>query len=244
MLSFAYGIIVSIYNVNKMKIIGNGFFLMMQLVLIGFLSLSFITESDLTIKLLIVLSIIFSSINIYCLYSKSTFINKYKSKIMYGSILLIMVPITFCLVLVVNNTKDIENEILELVRYLSGSLLLGCTLTAMLLGHWYLVQPGLNRSPIKVLCKLCIYIQIFVCLGWLLKPSMLQVFSGTIDDGWNGMLANMWLGASLTSIVILFMARKALTERSYSAVMATTGLLYLVILLVAGIELIPRSIFS
>jgi len=48
----------------------------------------------------------------------------------------------------------------------------------------------------------------------------------------------------LTSIVILFMARKALTERSYSAVMATTGLLYLVILLVAGIELIPRSIFS
>ena len=42
---------------------------------------------------------------------------------------------------------------LSLARLVVGALFLGAVTDAMLLGHWYLVQPGLGRDPIKELVK-------------------------------------------------------------------------------------------
>ena len=42
---------------------------------------------------------------------------------------------------------------LALFRMFVGALFLGAVTDAMLLGHWYLVQPGLARDPIKELVK-------------------------------------------------------------------------------------------
>ena len=41
----------------------------------------------------------------------------------------------------------------RLARLVVGALFLGAVTDAMLLGHWYLVQPGLGRDPIKELVK-------------------------------------------------------------------------------------------
>ena len=43
------------------------------------------------------------------------------------------------------------DDALNLLRLLVGAFFLGAVSDAMLLGHWYLVQPGLGREPIREL---------------------------------------------------------------------------------------------
>ena len=43
---------------------------------------------------------------------------------------------------------------LSLARVGVGALFLGAVTDAMLLGHWYLVQPGLRRDPIKEVVRI------------------------------------------------------------------------------------------
>ena len=45
------------------------------------------------------------------------------------------------------------DEWLAAARLVVGAAFLGCVTDAMLLGHWYLVQPGLPREPIKELVR-------------------------------------------------------------------------------------------
>ncbi len=47
---------------------------------------------------------------------------------------------------------------LAALRLLSGAVFLGAVTDAMLLGHWYLVQPGLSRAPLEELVTLCLYV--------------------------------------------------------------------------------------
>jgi CHASE2 domain-containing sensor protein len=76
----------------------------------------------------------------------------------------------------------------------------------------------------------------------LLPTGMISVLNGTIDDGWNGVLGWFWLAcASLTGVLAWF-TRAALRERSYSAVMAATGLSYLAILMGFGTDLVARAL--
>ncbi len=149
-----------------------------------------------------------------------------------------------CLYLVVDESSQVTNIFFETFRALSGALVLGGVTTAMLLGHWYLVQPGLSRRPIEELTNYAIVFVVFNIIFWLIPPSMLDVFTGEVSDGWGGTLGYMWIGAAITSIVLLIASRQALKETSYTAVMATTGLLYLAVLMSSGVELIPRTIFA
>ena len=48
----------------------------------------------------------------------------------------------------------------------------------------------------------------------------------------------------MTTIVLAVVTRKALEERSYSAVMAATGLLYLAILTASGTDLVARAVLA
>ena len=43
------------------------------------------------------------------------------------------------------------NDLVALIRTLAGAAFLGSVTDAMLLGHWYLVQPGLGRAPLHEL---------------------------------------------------------------------------------------------
>ncbi len=133
---------------------------------------------------------------------------------------------------------------LALVRILAGAAFLGAVTDAMLLGHWYLVQPGLGREPLLELNRWLAWTWP-VEVGALLWPTgMMSVLSGSIDDGWNGTLGWFWVACAVTTLVLTVVTRKALDEKSYSAVMAATGLLYLAILMAFGTDLVARAVLA
>lgn len=134
--------------------------------------------------------------------------------------------------------------LLSVARALIGALFLGAVSDAMLLGHWYLVQPGLARGPILELVKWTGMLWLPETIVMLWPTGMLSVWDGTIDDGYNGLLGWYWGASAITTIGLVFVTRAALKERAYSAVMAATGLMYLAILSGFGQDLVARVLLA
>ncbi len=131
-----------------------------------------------------------------------------------------------------------------LARTLVGAAFIGAISDAMLLGHWYLTQPGLPRVLLNEMVSAVKWLWPAEVLVMLLPTGMIAVLTGSVDDGWGGMLGWMWLMCALTTIVLVFVTQAALRERAYSAVMAATGLLYLAILTGFGMDIVPRAILA
>ena len=133
---------------------------------------------------------------------------------------------------------------LSVARTLVGAAFLGAVSNSMLLGHWYLVQPGLSREPIFTLVN-------WTGLLWLpelvllcIPTGMFSVLNGTIDDNYNGLLGWFWVACVLATICLVIVTRMALKEKEYSAVMAATGLMYLAILTAFGMDLVARILLD
>jgi hypothetical protein len=133
---------------------------------------------------------------------------------------------------------------LAVLRTLVGAAFLGAVTDAMLLGHWYLVQPGLSRGPLNELVTWTMVICPAEITAMLLPTGMVSVWTGRINDGWGGTLGWFWAACAVTTFVLCFVTRKALEERSYSAVMAATGLLYLALLTAFGTDLVARAVLA
>jgi len=133
---------------------------------------------------------------------------------------------------------------LSAFRLVSGALFFGALTDAMLLGHWYLVQPGLKRDPLRQMVVLAAVVWPFEIAAYLWPVGMAQVLDGTVDDGFDGLLGWTWLVCAVTTIALLAVTWLALRERYYSAVMAATGLLYLAILTGFGTDLIARAVLN
>jgi hypothetical protein len=133
---------------------------------------------------------------------------------------------------------------LAAARLLVGAAFLGSVTDAMLLGHWYLVQPGLRRDALKQLVLFTAAVWPLEILVFLWPTGMVQVINGTIDDGYNGLLGWIWIACAVTTIVLVGLTWAALRERYYSAVMAATGLLYLAILTAFGTDLLARAVLK
>ena len=136
------------------------------------------------------------------------------------------------------------NSAVSLLRTLAGAAFLGALTDAMLLGHWYLVQPGLPRRLLNEIVTAVAWVWPIEVIALLLPTGMLSVLSGSVDDGWGGMLGWIWVACAVTTIALVFVTRAALREREYSAVMAATGLLYLAILTGFGTDLIARAVLD
>ncbi|MFM8601467.1 MAG: hypothetical protein ACKORY_11845 [Actinomycetota bacterium] len=132
----------------------------------------------------------------------------------------------------------------SLLRVVIGTFFLGAVSDAMLLGHWYLVQPGLPRRILNELVVTVRWLLPFQVVAMLLPTGMLSVFAGSVDDGWGGMLGWFWLACAVTTAVLIEVTIRALKERSYSAVMAATGLMYLAILTAFGTDLVARAVLA
>jgi hypothetical protein len=136
------------------------------------------------------------------------------------------------------------DAVVAVLRTLVGAAFLGSVTDAMLLGHWYLVQPGLPRGLLNEQVTALGWIWPFEVLVLLLPTGMLSVWSGAVDDGWNGTLGWFWGACAVTTIVLVLVTRAALKEHQYSAVMAATGLLYLAILTAFGTDLVARAVLA
>jgi hypothetical protein len=156
----------------------------------------------------------------------------------------LVAPVLGMVGLVAAGTAAGGSDLLAVARTLVGAAFLGSVSDAMLLGHWYLVQPGLGRAPLLELVR-------WTGLVWpaevalLLVPTgMVSVLDGSIDDGYDGLLGWFWVACAVTTIGLVFVTRAALRERAYSAVMAATGLLYLAILTAFGTDLVARAVLA
>tara|TARA_B100000073_G_scaffold51653_3_gene38079 strand:+ start:843 stop:1691 length:849 start_codon:yes stop_codon:yes gene_type:complete len=156
----------------------------------------------------------------------------------------LVAPLFGLVALVIAGIDAGEPQALAVARTLIGAMFLGAITDAMLLGHWYLVQPGLARGPLNELVRWTGYVWPFELAALLWPTGMVSVLNGTIDDGYNGMLGWFWVACAISTIILVFVTRAALKERQYSAVMAATGLLYLAILTAFGMDLVARAILA
>ena len=132
----------------------------------------------------------------------------------------------------------------SVVRILVGTAFLGAVSDAMLLGHWYLVQPGMPRKLLNELTTAVLWAWPLEVVVLLLPTGMVSVLNGTIDDGWDGVLGWFWLASAVVTGVLAFTTRAALREKSYSAVMAATGLMYLAILTAFCTDIVARALLA
>ncbi len=129
---------------------------------------------------------------------------------------------------------------LSIARVLVGALFFGAVSDAMLLGHWYLVQPGLRRAPLVQLVRWSMAIWVAETAVLLWPTGVVSILTGSVDDDFGGLLGWYWVMCTVGSAVLLGATEAALRIRRYAAVMAGTGLLYLAIMTVFGMDLIAR----
>ena len=104
----------------------------------------------------------------------------------------------------------------------TGAVALGGITVEMLLGHWFLVDPRLPRSALRVLA-----VTGTAGAGADLLVSFLGNIGGLIP-------VSATLGLGLVTVVLMALVYLALRERGYSGVMAATGLSYLAVLPAVG----------
>ena len=162
----------------------------------------------------------------------------------FPPVLDLIAPVTGTFGLVVGAVDAAGPIWLSIARTLVGAAFLGAVSNSMLLGHWYLVQPGLSRDPIFTLVN-------WTGLLWLpelvllcIPTGMFSVLNGTIDDNYNGLLGWFWVACVVATICLVVVTRMALKEKEYSAVMAATGLMYLAILTAFGMDLVARILLD
>jgi hypothetical protein len=159
--------------------------------------------------------------------------------------LLDLAPLAFGLIaLIAAGVSDGGNDAVAIIRTIVGAAFLGFVSDAMLLGHWYLVQPGLPRRHVNEIVKAFLFIWPLEVMVMLIPTGMFSVFSGSVDDGWGGQLGWFWAACAITTGVLTVVTLKALQERAYSAVMAATGLMYLAILTAFGTDLVARAVLA
>jgi len=156
----------------------------------------------------------------------------------------LIAPVIGVVALVAAGIDAGDPALLSVVRTLVGAAFLGAVTDAMLLGHWYLVQPGLGRAPLNELVRWVGYLWPLELLVLMWPTGMWSVLNGDIDDGYNGLLGWFWVACVIATIVLVFVTIAALRERQYSAVMAATGLLYLAILTAFGMDLVARVLLD
>ena len=128
---------------------------------------------------------------------------------------------------------------LSVARLIAGALLMGGLTSTMLLGHWYLVQPGLSRKPL--------WEQIYWVLGlWFVELAVFLWPTGLVDVLANrieveiDLLGWFWLACTGFTLILLVGSAAALREKGYQAVMAVTGLTYLALLTGFGMDIVAR----
>jgi hypothetical protein len=118
---------------------------------------------------------------------------------------------------------------LTVVAYLASALAIGGGVSAMLLGHWYLVTPGLTARELRLQCDLLLasLLPLAALSGWCLW----RASGGHPIGGLSG--PALWLGAGMITLFpigVTAAARICCVDgpgRGRS-IQAATGLLYLV----------------
>ena len=102
----------------------------------------------------------------------------------------------------------------------------------MMIGHWFLVDPTINRDGMKNIAKFSMYLSIF--LSFLVFVNFYESSSDFFNLIGNEVLNNVIIFLYISASVLSFGSYKSLQEKSYTGVMASTGLSYLSLIVSLG----------
>ena len=111
-------------------------------------------------------------------------------------------------------------------------LLVASVFSLMMIGHWFLVDPTINREGMKNIAKFSTVLAILLGLsiGLDIYSSSSSIFNIISTETLNFVLIGLYISAGLLS----FGSFKSLQEKSYTGVMASTGLSYLSLIVSMG----------
>ncbi len=109
---------------------------------------------------------------------------------------------------------------------LTSGLLLGFTMAAMFLGHWYLNSPGMSIGPLE---RLVVLMGVAVCLRAVVEGIITALYLAT---GWPStgqllFIALRWLSGLIGAIILVVMTHKTLKIPNTQS---ATGILYVCVI--------------
>ena len=111
-------------------------------------------------------------------------------------------------------------------------LLISSVFSLMMIGHWFLVDPTIDRSGMKNIAKFSVYLSVGLSVSVFtdIYESNSEFFNLVGNDLLNNVIIFLYLSAAVLS----FGSFKSLQEKSYTGVMASTGLSYLSLIVSLG----------
>ncbi|MFP6627249.1 MAG: hypothetical protein VCA74_09380 [Deltaproteobacteria bacterium] len=126
--------------------------------------------------------------------------------------------------------------------FVAGAAISGAALSGMLLGHWYLIDTGLDLAPFKSMlafCKGCLWVEVAAVVAtatvlWLWPGGGWGEGLGMALSGRYGLLVAGRIVAWVGAVLLLRMITRTL---AIPQTMAATGLFYIQALVVMGGEI-------
>lgn len=133
---------------------------------------------------------------------------------------------------------------LAVTRGLVGAVALGGVTFTMVFSHRLLAKPYLGREPFEVATNGLLAVWPLELIVMVLPTGMISVLTGTIDDGFMGILGWMWAMCAVSTAVLLVITRVILSDRAHSKLASATGMMYLAALTGYGAILISRAVLA
>ena len=111
------------------------------------------------------------------------------------------------------------------LNYLFPISLVSGVFSSMMIGHWFLVDPTISKEGMMKIALLC------SILSLLILPLVLfEIIGPEIDSIFKNVILVLYSSAGILS----FASYRSLAEKSYTGVMASTGLSYLSLIVSLG----------
>ena len=111
-------------------------------------------------------------------------------------------------------------------------LLISSVFSLMMIGHWFLVDPTIDRSGMKNIAKFSVYLSVVLSVS--VFTNIYESNSEFFNLVGNDLLNNVIIFLYLSAAVLSFGSFKSLQEKSYTGVMASTGVSYLSLIVSLG----------
>jgi len=111
-------------------------------------------------------------------------------------------------------------------------LLVSSVFSSMMIGHWFLVDPTIERIGMKNISKFSSVLSFL--LAFLVFLDIYQSSSMFFINVSYNLLNNVLIFLYFSSALLSFGSYKSLQEKSYTGVMASTGLSYLALIVALG----------
>ena len=140
-------------------------------------------------------------------------------------------PLAAGLLAVMAGTSE-GSHVVAVLQLLAGAAFLGAVMDGLLLGHWYLTDRGLTRTPINRYTTFLIVAVVLeaaaIVAGGFGPIRAASEFNPLLTSA--GLASWIALGMVATTALIAFLIRGALRGTRSSAVQAATGFFYLAVI--------------